>query len=454
MRTVGLFALTILFPVFAHATVTITEIMYDVPTSIGADDTREWIEIVNTGSSAVDLTGWKFNDGANHILNIPPANGGTGSLILSAGGIAILADNATTFLQNLYPSFSGTVIDTTMSLNNTSATITLINASGSVEGNGVSYTKTMGAAGDGNTLQWNGSVVASAAPTPGTYTDSSPPSPDPSPPAPQASSSGAPPEYIPIPTLRIITAGDRTVSSGAETAFTAAVYDGRGNKRDDALVTWSFGDGMKRTGANVLHVYYNPGEYVAVVRVTTPDGGDAVVESTVTVKDASIKIASVSARGIALMNRDSRTLDLSLWRLSADGQEFKIPADTQILAGRTILFPSQIIQLPISNTASLLYPSGEVAATYPPVRAEQLSPNGVSYKKVSEVEPILSARADVQIHEEAVLAPVASMELAAAGAALPFSPPADSAASGLLRSPWFLGLIGVIALAGTAFIFL
>ena len=143
MRIVGLFALVILFPMFAHATVIITEIMYDVPTSIGADDTREWIEIANTSSSTVDLTGWKFNDGANHMLNIPPTNGGTGSLILSAGGVAILAANATTFLQNLYPSFSGTVIDTTMSLNNTSATITLINAYGSVEGNGVSYATTI-----------------------------------------------------------------------------------------------------------------------------------------------------------------------------------------------------------------------------------------------------------------------------------------------------------------------
>ena len=263
-----------------------------------------------------------------------------------------------------------------------------------------------------------------------------------------ASQSGAPPEYIPIPTLRIITGGDRTVSSGADTAFTAVVYDGRGNKRDDAMITWSFGDGMRRTGASVYHKYYDSGEYAAVVRATTSDGGDARSEIIMTVKNAGIKISSVSSRGITLANTDSRTLDISLWRLSMGEQEFKIPEDTQILAGRMTLFPSQIIQLPISNTASLLYPSGEVATTYPVV---QPSVPAASYEKVQKVEQIISANTNIQTNDEAVNAPAAANELAAAGAALPLAslPRADS----IFRSPGFLGLLGVIALAGSAFIF-
>jgi competence protein ComEA len=275
-----------------------------------------------------------------------------------------------------------------------------------------------------------------------------------------SSGGGAPPEYIPIPTLRIITGGARTISSGADTAFTAVVYDGRGSKRDDALVTWSFGDGMKRTGASVFHAYYDPGEYIVIVHATTSDGGDMLVENIVNVKDASIKIASVSARGIALTNNSSRTLDLSSWRLSAGGKEFKIPTDTQILTGRTILFPSQIIQLPISNTASLLYPSGEVAAVYPPVSiasasGRQPSVPQASFNNVQAVEPVISTKKNIQAYEEAVVAPAAATELAAAGAALPVAPLADSPRNGgLFRSPWFLGLIGVVALAGTAFIFL
>lgn len=279
---------------------------------------------------------------------------------------------------------------------------------------------------------------------------------------------GASPEYLPIPVLRIITAGDRTVSSGADTAFTAAVYDGKGNKRGDALVVWSFGDGMRQIGASVFHKYYDQGEYLAVVRATTADGGDARSEITVTVKDASIKITAVSPRGITLTNGDSRTLDLSLWRLSAGGQEFKIPEDTQILSGRSILFPSPVTQLPVATAVSLRYPSGETAATYLAVAVgAQPSIPAESYKQMQAVEPPVASRTEpiisqknVQAYEKSVIAPAAgSMTELAAGApfalaAAAASPVAETSSKGIFSSPWTLGFIGVVALAGAAFIFL
>ncbi|MCX6787557.1 MAG: PKD domain-containing protein [Candidatus Kaiserbacteria bacterium] len=277
-----------------------------------------------------------------------------------------------------------------------------------------------------------------------------------------ASASDTPPEYIPIPTLRIFAGTDRTVSSGADTPFIAVVYDGKGNKRDEALVRWSFGDGMQKTGANVLHAYYDPGEYIAVVHVSTSDGGDARSELLVTVRDAGIRIAAVSSRGITLVNDDSRTLDLSLWRLSMGGQEFKIPADTQILAGHTLIFSSRIIELPIADSASLLYPNGEVAATSPSGMAtvsEDRQPPVpvVSYKKVQTVEPIISTRTKVQSHDEEVRAPAVTTELAAVGAALPPGksvPVTDTKLSGLFHSPWTFSFLSVMTLAGGAFIFL
>ncbi len=278
--------------------------------------------------------------------------------------------------------------------------------------------------------------------------------------APLAAASGSPPEYIPVPALRIFASGNRTVSSGADTPFVAVVYDGKGNRRDEALVRWSFGDGMQRTGASVLHAYYDPGEYVAIVHVTTSDGGDARSEMIVTVKNAGIRIVSVSPRGITLANDDSRTLDLSLWRLAMGGREFKIPADTQILAGRTILFPSRVIDLPITDSAALLYPSGEVASAYskvPAVSHPQPPAPVVSYKQIQTVDPIISTRTNVQPHDEEVRAPAAPIELGAAGAALSPDksvPAADTKLSGLFRSPWTLSFLGVMALAGGAFILL
>ena len=266
-------------------------------------------------------------------------------------------------------------------------------------------------------------------------------------------SSSGPPEFLPIPTLRIITSGNRTISSGADAAFSAVVYDNKSNKRDDALVKWSFGDGMQKTGASVFHSYYEPGTYLAVVRASTPDGGEASNEITITVKNAGIKIASISSRGITIANNDSRNLDLSFWRLSMGGQEFKIPEDTEILAGQTILFPSQVIELPIADSASLLYPSGEVAAAYPETTIlAQPSSSNSSLNIVQTVEPIISQRTNLQSDENAVNAPAATTELAAAGAALDSAAP--NHASSLIKSPWTLGSIGVVVLAGAAFILL
>ncbi len=267
---------------------------------------------------------------------------------------------------------------------------------------------------------------------------------------------GGPTEFLPIPTLRIITGGDRTISSNADTAFTAVVYDNKGNKRDDAIISWSFGDGMKKTGASVFHSYYDQGEYVAVVHAVTSDGGDALAEIKVMVKDASIKIVSVSARGVTLSNGSQRTLDLSLWRLSSGGQEFKIPENTEILAGHTILFPTQVIELPSANSAELLYPSGEVAASYPVGAEMKLSSASVSINTMQAASPIISGK-NTKKNDEAVNAPAAATELAAAGAALPQPTSSEEKTppvSGVFHSPWTLGLLGVIVAAGGAFILL
>ncbi|MDP2651896.1 MAG: lamin tail domain-containing protein, partial [bacterium] len=450
MRTVGLLILAVLFlPTFAHAAVIITEIMYDYPGTEGSGD-HDWVEVYNSGQSAVNLGGsTRFMErGNNHILTSFEGS----NIVLAPGATAIIANNPTQVKID-FPNI-GILFDSSFSLTGTTTDLGII-----IDGTNVSpvtYTPITSASNLGDSLQLvNGNWIA-ATPTPGTYADSSDSSDSDETPSDDSSDttdavtdtttspSGGPTEYLPIPTLRIITNGDRTVSSGADVAFSAAVYDGKGNRRDDAVVTWSFGDGMRRTGASVFHRYYSPGEYLAVVHATTSDGGNTQNEIIMTVKDASIKIASVSLRGITLVNNDSRTLDLSLWRLSAGGQEFKIPERTQILAGHTVLFPSQVIELPTADTARLLYPSGEVAAAYPSVK--QLSPSVMSYQEVTVVEPLISKKTDTQVHEKQVNAPAATTELAAAGAALPVLPPEEnpSPASKLFKSPWTLGFLGTV----------
>ncbi len=56
------------FAARAQAKLIINEIIYDLE---GSDAGYEWIEIKNILDGPIDLTGWKFYDGSNHLLNIP-----------------------------------------------------------------------------------------------------------------------------------------------------------------------------------------------------------------------------------------------------------------------------------------------------------------------------------------------------------------------------------------------
>lgn len=459
MRLIGLSVLAFFFPLFAQAAVVINEIAWMGSTG---NANAEWIELANSGSAAVDLAGWRLS-----------SDNGTPSITLagsiSANGYFLLERTS----DATVPGITADQIYTG-ALSNSGVTLTLVDANSATAdqvAGGAGWTNIGGNNTTKETAQRTAIGWETATATPRALNAGvSPPNsanPDGSATttavAASSGADGSPPQYAPIPALRVVISGSRVISSGADTVFTAVVYDSKGNKRTDAGVTWSFGDGMRKAGASVFHAYYNPGEYVAVARASTPDGGEALSEMTVTVEDATVKIVSLSSRGITLANSGSHTLDLSFWRLLAGGQEFKIPEDTKILPGGTVLFPSEVLGLPFSSAASLLYPNGKVAATYPAAIpaapadvSVQLSTNDVGYEKVQAVEPEVGKSVSDRAHDiPAVSAPAAVNELAAAGAASPLaSSSSPSYAARIFNSPWLLGLIGVILLAGSAFIFL
>ncbi len=140
------------------AEVLINEIRYDVP---GSDAGHEWIEIINTGWSSLNLTRWKlYEQGVNHNLNLM-----TGSLILSTGEFAVIADDAATFQQD-YPAFAGTLFDSVFSLSNTGEYLAFYNGSDFV--GGVNYSSSWGG-GNSYSLErlnevWNTSLVQTGTP--------------------------------------------------------------------------------------------------------------------------------------------------------------------------------------------------------------------------------------------------------------------------------------------------
>lgn len=135
----------------------ITEIMYNAS---GTDDGREWIEIRNDGASAASLDDVRFLEGGtNHRLTFA-----RGSAALAAGTYAVIADDANQFLLD-YPSFVGTLFDSSFSLSNDGEALAFT-FNGSTF-HSVIYASSTGASGDGDSLQLINGVWQASVPTPG-----------------------------------------------------------------------------------------------------------------------------------------------------------------------------------------------------------------------------------------------------------------------------------------------
>ena len=347
----------------AYANLVITEIMYDLE---GSDTKREWIEVYNDGGSSINIADWRFNDGANHKFNAPPENGGQGSLTINGGIYAIFASDATIFLSE-HNSFSGTVIDTVMSLNNTTDTLSLIDETG-FEVVSVTYTSGVGATGDGNSLQLVGGVWIASIPTVGSGSLSlggmeEEESVEESNSSTQTSSGSVAP--ITTPKITAIAPNDRTVISGAASEYRATAFGTKNKPLANARYVWNFGNGVTKEGQSVLHTYSHPGEYVLILNVSS-DKLSSSDRALITVVEGDILISRVGEGIIELQNRENVELNLSWWQLKFGEDIFMLPRDTIILSGKKLIFAKSVTNLMTNSKSdvSLLYPNGIVAHTY------------------------------------------------------------------------------------------
>lgn len=422
-------------PVFA---ISINEIMYDLE---GADSKREWVEIHNDGSENVDLTGWKFNDGSNHGLNEPPKNGGKGSLIISPNQYVILTGNAETFFSE-HSSYSGTVIDTVMSLGNTSETLSLLNTDG-IEVDSVAYTSELGANGDGNSLQLvDGSWKASTPTLGGVNSFSNPEPEDNSEPVVENIEEPVTTGSLSFPTKQQIFAdagGDRSVIVGADTIFTGVGYGLEGDVLKNAGFFWNFGDGTGKEGKSIFHTYSYPGEYLVTLDISSSKyaASDRIV---VSVREAQVSISFADNDRIELSNNSDFEIDISMWRLQSGGKFFIFPKNTIILKKHKSIFPSSVTGLFVTdpNNVILHYPNGEVVVSYKEDVEEENPIKSVSIVK----EPIVTYTKPVKVNTPPIPSIVEEIEQIE-NIAAPIQVKEKSSSNGLYK--WLLALVGVIS---------
>lgn len=436
--------------------------MYDLP---GTDTGREWIKIYNDGTEPVDLTGWKFNDGSNHVLNEPPKNGGVGSMIFSPHGYAILASDAAQFVAERTVSIS--VIDTVMNLGQQSDrtyTVALVLPDGST-GDTASYTTALGANGDGKSLQLINGVWQAASTTLDTMAQTTNDTTAASAPPKESSAdiSGSDSLWsIDANSISAFAGKDREVIVGADTLFSGKAIGTAGEPLEDARFVWNFGDGASAEGASVLHAFVYPGKYRVVLDVSS---GKYAASSFLTVNalPADIIISRVASGAdsfIELHNKTVRELDLSWWRLKSGSIYFTLPKNTFLLSGAKVIFPFKITKLPIANReeVSLLYPNGEVALVYTEgeeaalIARSTVSPSQLSISAPLPQKTELTAlnKAFLPIPQETkTTKKEATLAIAATLPAVQELPKASS------YSPWLwgLGVLGITltAVGGTVF---
>jgi competence ComEA-like helix-hairpin-helix protein len=290
-------------------------------------------------------------------------------------------------------------------------------------------------------------------------------------PEPSASSSppsagGAASTYVPPPaSIALELSGESTAYLDVPLILSAHVTaKGRGIDAS-AQVAWSFGDGSSLYGTIVEKTYRYPGTYL--VTATAVDGeAQAHADLTVIAKQARVRMLPVTTEGVTLSNESSERLDLSRWRILSATGSFRFPEGTVLLPRSSVLFPFTITNLPFEPDIALLYPDGIVAARPTQAAAsttesaQQPSPAPTSYKEVQTArsgtasakpgKKITSATTNSTKNDIGTIAPTAAAQTAAVGAA----PAAKKASMGIFKSPWTLSLLGVIAVAGGAFILL
>ena len=377
------------------AEVIINEIMYDLS---GTDTDHEWVEIYNNGASGVDISGWKFYDGSNHNLNVPQAQGGQGAMLLSASGYAILSADAATFLAD-HPGFSGTVIDTVLSLNNTGATVKILKSDSSVS-DSVTYVSAGGASGDGNSLQLLSGAWIAAAPTPGAENQgtvaNSNPSGEPvrvegggASPAPSAQTAG-------VKTYSVKIISPKTSLAGLPLPLQAEVYEPGGGRIYAGRLFWNFGDGDSREvkeniGAALVHAYFYPGQYdisVEYYRDYFSDAPTARARQEIKIAPMAIVISRLGGAGdffVELANNSGAEADISKWSLVQGEKAFFLPRNTFLPAGGKIILSPKItgFDFALGQEIQLLTKEGIIAHehTEAPVKT-------VTVQKKSQNEPL------------------------------------------------------------------
>ncbi len=331
-------------PLSAQAAIEISEVAWMGGVS---SPNHEWIELANTGATAVVVDDWTLADGSNLLITLSGSIPAGAHVVLertsddSAPGAAFLV-------------YTGALV-------NTGATLTLRQNDGQIADQVVGGSDWGTIGGDNATkatAQRIGSTWRTGTPTPGranaAETGNNPPAVDDQDTTSRASSTNpatgtvtparrrsASGDTIPLrqaTTELILTVDMPTVAYERQVVTMRVVPSGVGRTITESLnYQWNFGDFTTATGSMVTHRFTHPGMYLVTVRGQY-GRHDVVALQSITVLPMTLSITRTDE--YVLLNNDAvYDIDVSGFRLVAGAETMTFPPYSYVAAKQSVRLP-------------------------------------------------------------------------------------------------------------------
>ncbi len=301
---------------------------------IGSDADNEWVKIKNISTTSIDITGWKFNDGTNHNLNIPPKNGGIGDMNIEPGEVALLANKADKV------SGEDTIIDTVMSLSNSGDTLKILDDMGN-EVHSITYKADDVTEGElcfiYNNTQTNIDTDAGTSTTSQTAITTY-----------KEVQKWKTVEIEPPQDIYIREIAGFSALAGSRVYIDTEVYNSRGSSVTPKCYI-TFGDGNSAESCNAEHVYEFAGSYIITIRARKNGLQDIItVPIRIEKPDMSLRVDEQYAY-VEIINNMQTNAELNGWVVKVDYKKFKIPNNTVIPAKQSIKISANTLGIDIAR---------------------------------------------------------------------------------------------------------
>jgi len=360
---------------FADAEVIINEIAWKGTTG---GSTYEWLELANSGSTE-DISGWTIKDETSQLNITIPAG-----VSISNGGFYVIKRTTSDITPyDFSTAFNGGLNDAgeKLILSDSGGTPkqTLDFSSGWPDENMTSE----------NTMQWNGSSWITASPTPKAQNEDSgsggdegdgddeenTEEDDSSDTSDDSSDSDSETKATATPTIKAKILADPSAFAGQPVEFLVDVKYGSLTYATGKCF-WNFGDGTSMEGnvgfQKFTHIYYYPGEYKVLLEYyrsngsLTVDASDEVVIKVVPTTVLISKVGDAKDFFVELSNNSNYEIDISKWRLEANGKIFAFPRNTVIMSKKQITVSSRLTGFVLGDEKNLklISSTGEVVHNY------------------------------------------------------------------------------------------